>query len=165
MVRLRGLSDIGYTDTVLDHKGRSTGRVSGYIDLLSLSKFHQLLYKVELKPYYRYMCIMIEKSINTIAADITGYSDVFIAVNLDGARQMTRVTFKNLNQISNLYLYIPIRMGGSSISKRRLQKNGNIIFSCFDYDDAGNDFLRSIEIPLSKIDSVVDENNSPSIQN
>ncbi|KAA6356201.1 MAG: hypothetical protein EZS28_048272, partial [Streblomastix strix] len=76
MVPLRGILDIGYIDTVLEHKGRSAGRVSGYIDVLSLPKLHQSRDKVELKPYYRYLCIKIKECTDMIAADTTGYSDV-----------------------------------------------------------------------------------------
>ncbi|KAA6364665.1 MAG: hypothetical protein EZS28_039808, partial [Streblomastix strix] len=116
-------------------------------------KLHQSRDKVELKPYYRYLCIKIKECTDMIAADTTGYSDVFVVVDWDGARQMTRVIPENLNPQFNEYLYIPVRMGGSSVSRSQLQKKGNIKISCFDYDEAGNDFLGSVEVPLSKITS------------
>ncbi|KAA6360545.1 MAG: hypothetical protein EZS28_043928, partial [Streblomastix strix] len=113
-------------------------------------KLHQSRDKVELKPYYRYLCIKIKECTDMIAADTTGYSDVFV-VNWDRARQMTRVIPENLNPQFNEYLYIPVRMGGSSVFKNQLQKKGNIKISCIDYDEAGNAFFASAEIALSKI--------------
>ncbi|KAA6404401.1 MAG: hypothetical protein EZS28_000060 [Streblomastix strix] len=134
-------------------QSRSVGRVSGYIDILSLLKLHQSRDKVQVKPYYRYLYIKVKECTEIIAADTTGYSDVFVVVDLDDSCQMSFDKPENLNSVFNENLYIPVRMGGTSVSKSLLQKKGNILLSNFYQVEVQNEYLGSTEIQLSKTES------------
>lgn len=102
-------------------------------------------------PGHRYLAVHIESASRLKATDKAGTTDAFFSIDWDGLSQRTKPVFRCLDPIFDTTLYFPVRMLADSIES--LDQKPDITVNCFDYDEAGNDFIGSCVIPLHKITS------------
>ncbi|KAK2961356.1 hypothetical protein BLNAU_3802 [Blattamonas nauphoetae] len=148
---LRGLLDIGFYECQLSTKDAVTGRINGYIDVVSVPNLHQTNDKIVLKPLYRYLCAHITSCIDLVAKDDQGYSSPFVTVEWDGAKLSTRVIKNDLCPTFNETLFFPIKLPDTAIKRSYIQQKGDVKFSVYAYSADGNDILGSTSISLYQI--------------
>ncbi|KAK2952540.1 putative tRNA uridine 5-carboxymethylaminomethyl modification enzyme GidA [Blattamonas nauphoetae] len=148
---LRGLLDLGFFDTQLEYKNDYGGKISGYISIDAFPTYHQTQDKIELKPYYTYLCIDVNSCKDLVAVDTTGYSSAYVVAEWDGAKQQTRVVRDDLNPVFQELLFIPVRIAKSRIKPEVFVKKGPLVLSVYHSSEVGQAFLGSVTLHINKI--------------